>query len=434
MSALKIKTILSRFVRSAASLAGKIINPVFKRYPRIMGFLAKVNILLVSITAIKASKKDIERIRAAKDIEGQFGVNIAGYITSESGVGEAARANVRAIEKAGIPHSMINLKSPSRQSDSTFKNFSTHNPYAFNLIQVNADSVGNFFNEKGIEYFRKRYNIGFWYWELSRFPEEWLDRFQFFNEIWVASSFCQETISEVSPVPVVKLPPSVVVDRIKNVDRSYFGIKDDSFVFLFIFDLLSFFERKNPLAVIRAFKEAFGSSEEAQLVLKCSNLEWNAPARDMILEETKGLNVKFIDRYLDKEEVHALMALSDCYVSLHRSEGFGLPLAESMYLGKPVIATAYSSNTDFMNVNNSFPVRYRLVEIEKDYGPYKRGNVWAEPDVEHAAELMRFVYENMGHARRIGEIASEDIKRDFSSEAAGKKILKRLERIVKEKR
>lgn len=426
------KAAAHQFIYEIIRLGGMAILPVAKRSQMIKNSLIKINDAMNSFMASKRSGKFLNLPGAGGVLD--IKVNLAGYITSESGVGEAARANIRALETVGMPFVLNNIKSLSRQSENTYTNFSDDNPNGINLIHVNADQVTNFFNEKGESYFKNKYNIGFWYWELSKFPKEWLDKFQFFNEIWVASSFCQETLSEASPVPVVKIPPSVVVDRIKNVDRSYFGIKDDSFVFLFIFDLLSFFERKNPLAVIRAFKEAFGPNEKAQLVLKCSNLERNAPARDMILEETKGLNVKLIDRYLDKDEVHALMSISNCYVSLHRSEGFGLPLAESMYLGKPVIATDYSSNTDFMSVNNSFLVKYKLIEIDKDYGPYKKGNVWADPDHVHASELMRLVYEKRELSSEIGAKAARDIRENLSPEATGKKIRERLEHIMRENR
>jgi glycosyltransferase involved in cell wall biosynthesis len=146
-----------------------------------------------------------------------------------------------------------------------------------------------------------------------------------------------------------------------------------------------------------------------------------------LLRASKGLNVRIVDKYLVKDELHSLMSLSDCYVSLHRSEGFGLTLAESMYMGKPVIATAYSGNMDFMTVNNSFPVKYTLIEIEKDTGPYKKGNVWADPDIGHAAEMMDFVYRNREIAAQIGQTASRDIRTLYSPSAIGRRAKERID-------
>lgn len=424
------KAAASRSFYEIAKKSGDILLPFAKRNPKLMGSFLKLHTGLNSLLAAQGKKSFLNLSNV--DALSQMKVNLSGYLTSESGVGEAARANIRALEKAGIPFVLNNLKSPSRQSEDTYKDFSEDNPHGINLIQVNADQVTAFYNEKGPGYFKNKYNIGFWYWELSKFSDEWLDRFQYFNEIWVASSFCQEALASVSPVPVVKIPPSICVNKIKNADRIHFGLKDDEFVFLFIFDLFSFFERKNPLALIRAFKEAFRPGEKVRLVLKCSNLECNSPARDKILKETRGFNISFIDGYLTKNELHELMAVCDCYVSLHRSEGFGLPLAEMMYLGKPVIATGYSSNTDFMNINNSFLVKYDLVELKEDIGPYKKGCFWAEPDCVHAAGLMRTVYEKRELASEMGRKAQQDITDYLSPEASGHRVKQRLENILRE--
>lgn len=431
---LRFKTNLysNMYLRNIADYAYKTLLPVFQRNRTVWTIFKRVNDSLPSSTSIKPPADIIRSVNAEELSTESFGSNIAGYLSSESGTGEAARANIRSAECAGIPLALNNLESNSRQGDSTYTAFTGENPYLINLIHVNADQVTNFFRKSGADYFRNKYNIGFWYWELSVFPEEWLDRFALFNEIWVASSFCQEAISRVSPIPVIKIPPSVVINDTKKIDRKCFALKDGQYLFLFIFDFLSFPERKNPLALIESFKKAFRPGENVRLVIKSTNSEKNPGLRQRLLNSAEGLNISFMDEYLDKADVHSLMAQCDCYVSLHRSEGFGLTIAEAMYLGKPVIATAYSSNTDFMNVNNSFPVKYRLVEIEEDIGPYKKGNLWAEPDVAHAAELMRMVFDNRESAVECGKIASSDIKKNLSPSVCGALILDRFKRIIQE--
>ena len=363
--------------------------------------------------------------------EDKNGVNVVGYLTSELGVGEGARANIKCLKSAGIDFSIINIDdhSSSRKNDFSFSGFSKHNPFGINLIHINADMFPRIYLEKGNKFFKDKYNIGFWTWELPDFPDYWLDSFKYCDEIWVPSNFTLASIAKKSPIPVIRIPHAVKADNIKNVDRSFFELRDDEFVFLFIFDFFSYFERKNSLADIQAFKKSFSPSEKVKLVIKCCNSSFDPAAMKVLRQAAAGLNINIMDKYLYRDEVNALLSLCDCYVSLHRSEGFGLTMAEAMYLGKPVIATGYSGNADFMNANNSFLVKYKLVEIEKDVGPYRKGCVWAQPDIEHASELMRCVYTNRDAAKEVGRKAARDIKINLNYNVIGEEIRNRIEHI-----
>jgi glycosyltransferase involved in cell wall biosynthesis len=361
----------------------------------------------------------------------QFGVNVAGYLTGEFGLGESARAIIRSLEAVGVPCALNNFEVPwHRNGDHTLKDFSDTNPYRFNLVAVNVDMAPEFHELKGAEYFQERYNIATWFWELPTFPDEWLPRFNDYQEIWVASQFCAEALAKVSPIPVVKMNWSVDIEELEAVsDKARFGLRESDFVFLFTFDFMSSFERKNPLAVIQAFRKAFGEMEDVVLVLKSINSGNDPESLNRLKEAATGLNIRILDAHLDREVMHSLFASSDCYVSLHRSEGLGLGLARSMSMGKPVIATAYSGNLDFMSINNSFLVKYTLVELDRDYGPYRKGSVWAEPDIAHAANLMASVYEHRNSAMAIGERAREDIRRVMDPFASGKEMVGRLLRL-----
>jgi glycosyltransferase involved in cell wall biosynthesis len=121
-----------------------------------------------------------------------------------------------------------------------------------------------------------------------------------------------------------------------------------------------------------------------------------------------------------------LESTCDCFVSLHRSEGFGLGLAEAMYQGKPVIGTDWSGNTDFMNAENSCPVRYSLERLDQSFGPYSKGQTWAEPDSDHAAWFMRRLVEDDSYRRRIAAAGQETIRSDYSPRAVGRRYLERL--------
>src|SRR3972149_10777354 len=252
---IRIRLKLSQYIRDCADMAAPVLKSSLKKQTKILGLLLRINERVPALPTA-ATRGKVDFVKAKEDFIGDRGVNLIGFITAESGVGEGARANIRALEKAGVPFALNNLKGPSRQGDATYANFMDTNPYRVNLVQVNADAVPDFLHKKGVDCLRGKYNIAFGYWELSKFPEVWSDRFRFFHEIWVASSFCRDAIAAVAPVPVIKIPPSVVVENIKAMKRNGFGLKENEFIFLFAFDLYSFLERKNPLALIRAFHKA----------------------------------------------------------------------------------------------------------------------------------------------------------------------------------
>ncbi len=360
------------------------------------------------------------------------GLNVVGYLSDETGVGEAARAALRALHTNGFPVAYTLVSSqPYRQNDHSILSLPQGHPYAFNCFYVNADQAPTVYHELGPQFFKNKCNIAYWHWELNRFPLEWRDRFQYFNEIWVASNFGQNSVAQVSPLPVVTIGNAVENRPNPGLTRGQLGLPQDKFLFLFVFDMYSFIERKNPLGVVEAYRRAFGEqAKETQLIIKVNNLAQFPQHKEALEQAAQSVSAVLMADYLDREVLNGLFHLSDAYVSLHRSEGFGLTLAEAMRLGKPTIATAYSANTDFMTAANSYPVGYQLVELKENYGPYQKGQVWAEPDLEQAATQMRRVVENPAEAARLGLQAALDIERMYSSEAIARKIIQRLEAIA----
>jgi glycosyltransferase involved in cell wall biosynthesis len=358
-----------------------------------------------------------------------LGVNVSGYITTESGMGEAARASIRSLEAVGIPMTLSNVASFLRQQDQSFAGFTDANPHPFNLVHLNADNMLAFAAARGPRYFRNRYTIGYWFWELSKWRDDWLSAFNHVDEVWVATEFTRACLAEVSPVPVVRMPLPVVLPSPPPLGRAHFGLPETGAVFLLTFDVSSQTERKNPLAVIRAFRRAALPRGAATLVLKYTNAEYDRDAVRRFHEEAEGLDVTMIDGYLGRDELTALMNVADCYVSLHRAEGFGLTMAEAMLLGKPVIATNYSGNVDFMTGDNSYLVDYRTVPVTRDYGPYLRGFVWAEPDIVQAAQAIRDVALERGEAIEKGRRAQHDMRTLHSPAQTGPRVRERLEAI-----
>jgi len=365
--------------------------------------------------------------RNSRELHGELGVNIAGCFCGEFGVAEGTRSLVRSIISVKIPFVLNNINTLTHTVRNTdYYHFTNKHPYRINIINVNADESQNFLYKKGPEYFSSKYSIGRWSWELSSFPQKWDKAFAVFNEIWSISSFCTKSLSQRSPIPVITIPHAIEMDEtLIRKDRTQFSLPQDAYIFLFIFDMLSVFERKNPLAIVEAFHSAFQEGDDVCLVLKCMNSGYDKKNLNLLKKSLDDRTILMED-CMNRAEVNSLLATCDCYVSLHRSEGFGLTIAEAMYLEKPVIATGYSGNMDFMNEHNSFPVRYKLTELEKNYGSYEKGAVWAEPDIKHAAEYMRLVYEKRDLARNKAVRAAQDVHSQLSPGIVGKMMKKRL--------
>jgi len=360
-----------------------------------------------------------------------LGVNIAGYFGSVLGVGEAARQVAGALEAVGTPVSTHNLVPAHSMQDAGLMTTSGSNGhYPINLICVNADALPAFCDDAGPSFFAHRYSIGLWWWEVSAFPERWLGSFNHVDEVWAGSRHVADALARVSPVPVVHITQPVVIEDPPPARRADLGLPE-GFAFLFSFDYESVFERKNPLAVIEAFVRAFEPGAGASLVLKSINHEHDEANHERLREAAaRHPDIHLIDRYVSRVERDQLTAACDCYVSLHRSEGFGFTVAEAMALGRPTIATGYSGTLDFMTPENSYVVDYELVPIGEGAGPYPADGVWAQPSVEHAARLMREVFEHPDEARARGERARLDIRERHSLEASGKVMTDRIARVA----
>ncbi|MCC7325797.1 MAG: glycosyltransferase [Burkholderiales bacterium] len=356
------------------------------------------------------------------------GVNVVGYLAAESGIGESARSMLRIIHAAGVPVAPINFRvgNMSRMRESIPGVAATEHLHAINLFHINADQMYVARDSLGESLFEGRYNIGFWAWELRDFPDAWLPAFDLVDEVWVPSSFCQQAIAVKSPVPVLRVPHSVTAPP-PAPDRARFGIAAGDVAFFAMCDILSVPERKNPLGVAEAFARAFPGSEAVRLFLKIGNLEFQPDLKSRLGELARAdSRITLLEGYLARSDLWALMASIDCFVSLHRAEGFGLGMAEAMACGKMVIATPWSGNVDFTRVENALLVDYTLVELQRDLGPYRRGQVWAEPDLTSAADAMRKVAQSAELRARLGARGLATVAAELSPEALAPLVATRL--------
>jgi len=361
------------------------------------------------------------------------GINISGYINKAFGLGTAVRANINAIKSTNIPFVIndFNLIMPETTGEIKFdQTISKENPFDINLIQINPDNLTNTLKTVNPEYFQNKYNIAFWAWELENFPDEFKTYFSLFNEIWVPSNFCAEAISKVAPCPVIKIMHSIQIGNTPYM-RKDFNLSNEKFIFMTMFDYHSSIKRKNPITTINAYEKAFGINDEKTLLVIKTSISKDFPEEKKLIIDRIGDNksIILIEEIFENDKLYSLINCCDCFVSLHRSEGFGLTMAEAMYLGKPVIATAYSANTEFMNINNCFPVKYDLIKTGTEYYFSSDKDIWADADVDNASEQMLSVFTNQKLASEIAQKGQTYIKEYLSPEAIGNKIKQRVELI-----
>lgn len=343
----------------------------------------------------------------------QHGINIIGNIKAETGLGQSCRLVAGLVERAGIPFSVYQYDQLGalKSGDNTWDHkISKELPYDINLIHINPHELGIAYQQMNPQMWTDRYNIAYWLWELEEFPEEWIPCFNCVNEIWTPSEFISNAIRKKTNLPVHTMPYYIQLKTGKWYDREFFRLPSEKFLYLMMYDHSSGMERKNPIGVLKAFKKAFKrDNEDVGLVIKINNCQTED------IQKIKNIldgyqNVYFITDTLNRDQVNSLIKCVDVFVSLHRAEGFGLVLAESMYLGTPTIATNWSSNIEFMNSSVACMVGYKLVTIEKDLPPFKAGNRWADPDIDDAAEWMKKLFDDKTFYNSIKINARENIQ------------------------
>ncbi|MSU69205.1 MAG: glycosyltransferase [Opitutaceae bacterium] len=363
-----------------------------------------------------------------------LGLNIAGFLTADLGLGESARCMVRAADAAHLPVALVPLKlhCKNRLGDQTYADrLQEDNPYEVNVIHLDPPSSHDLDRHHGRAFRVGKRNIAYWAWELPDFPDAWMSAFDFYDEVWCPSDFTRVAIEMKSPVPVIRMPHAIAFARPEGDFRPRFGLPAGKFLFLLVYDLNSYSERKNPSDVIEAFRQSGLAGADAALIVKVQNVAGNEADFTALQSAVADLpGTVLIANTLSRAEVYQLEAACDCFVSLHRAEGFGLAVAECMYLGKPVISTNWSATAEYVTAENGCPVDCRTVSLAQNHGPYMKGSTWAEPDVAHAAAWMRKLFADRALAARLGIAARAAIEARFSPAVIGARYRQRLEAIA----
>jgi GT2 family glycosyltransferase/glycosyltransferase involved in cell wall biosynthesis len=357
-----------------------------------------------------------------------FGINVFGPFAATSGLGTAARGVLRALRATGIPvelhpfdvsRAKPRILAAERDRKPTFR---------INLLLANADQMARLTALYPAGTFDDAYNIAVWAWELLAFRQDWYTAFGPVDEIWTNSDFEMESIGAVSPVPLTKIRlPVEAVWTDPERGRDVFGIPRDRFIFMVAFDVGSTSARKNPRMVVDAFRAAFPGDENVFLVIKFHSTAVEPAITRQLTQALRGAdNVLVISDLLTDGDMALLRAACDCFVSAHRSEGFGLNIAEFMALGKPVIATAYSGNLEFFDESVGYTIAHTLTEVKVQAGPYMPFSVWADPDPASLVAQFRAVYGNQAEAWARGAAGARRMREEFSPARIGQEIRRRI--------
>ena len=361
-----------------------------------------------------------------------WGVNVVGDFRSDSEQGQAARGLVSGLDASGVRAlPVLGAASDGAAEDRAYPARPVDQaPFAVNVVCVRPERFAEFARHGGGRLFGGRYTVGLWFWESDHFEPGLADRFELVEEVWAPSRWSAAAIESLATVPVHAIPMPIAPGPGGLRSRAELGLPEAKFMFNARLDHATGFERQNPLAVIEAFRRTFAAGEGAGLIIDCRGAA-SAPADHARLVQAAAAHpdIEVLDRADLDADAATITSLCDSYVSLHRATAFGLGPAEAMWFGRPVIATGYSGNLEYMDAANAHLVDHRLVAIGSGQYPLPADGRWADPDVAHAGRLMRDVFDQRDDARALGERAARAIRAGHSPDAAAQALQERIEAI-----
>jgi glycosyltransferase involved in cell wall biosynthesis len=356
-------------------------------------------------------------LRGAEAASVKVPLVVAGFFRTASGVGQSARACAAALERHGRNPVCVDLSKTFNQVDIDAGRVLSAMPddeAGILILHVNAPETERALFKLRLFRPRRWRIIGVWAWELGVAPQSWFPVARRLSEIWTLSGFVAAAFRDKAPAPVKVVAPFVAAPESINVDRARLGAAESDVVCLAMADGRSSFARKNLLAALRIFGAAAGANPNVRLIVKTRNVdEFPRFAEELRAAASHDARVVHLDGALSESERWSLLAGADIFLSPHRSEGFGLALAEAMALGKTVLATGWSGNLDFMTRENAALIPFALVPVPDDvavYGGVDRGALWAEPDEHAAADLLRGLLEQPARRAAIGAEARRTVR------------------------
>ena len=365
-----------------------------------------------------------------------YGVNFVGNLSGATAQAQSSRLVLQGLERSGIPvfsddHPSFRHVFIPKRIPPILRERRTRLPYNVTVLRIDAAEMPEFCARRGTRFFRENYIIGYWLWEQAELEPEHIRCLDLIDEIWTPSEFVSTAVRRYTDKPVYTMPYAVEVVSDSSFDHAHFGLPEDRLLYMIGFDGdTESLERKNPIEAASAFASAFpDGSENVGLIVKAvgaSKFELNA-IRDAV---GVGKPVYPFTKKLPKGETDSLLACADVLISLHRGESFGLSMAEAMLLGKPVVASAWSANMEYMDNECACLVPCTMETLEHECPPYHKGSVWAKPDAEKAAALIKLLYTDSEKREFVGRMAKERAEERFGAEQAVEKMSARLAELL----
>jgi glycosyltransferase involved in cell wall biosynthesis len=366
-------------------------------------------------------------------------ISLVGHPFSPIGRGEDIRKTYQALSAVGMrPKSVIDIYKLNASYENLYsassiqRNVLNRGFQKINVFHINGDEVKLSLAHLQFEGLDEGYNIVYPAWELPNYPDDWALQLDRFDEIWAPSNFIKHSLEKSCKKKIVHMPLACDVRIGAFYPRKFFDIPENKYTFLFFFDLRSFSSRKNPFGLLQAFEKLLQeiNPDKIHLVMKIhGGHDGNLLKSFQFFKSKYDSHLTVIDAVLSEDQIRSLVVCCDCFVSLHRAEGFGRGIAEAMMLSKPVIATGWSGNLDFMDDENSFRVNYELISVDNGDYPAWEMQHWAEPNIDQAVKLMSYMATNPDEGRNVGRKAQSSLRAKFGLLPSGVRYMERLNEI-----
>lgn len=359
-------------------------------------------------------------------------ITVIGHPFVSIGMGEQMRSFIRAAECAQIDCEVVDVYQWAPRNDPAHdvvvgareSSIPTRKVCIYHLNGDEVDPCIAALEARGFD-FSSHFNIIMPAWELPIYPDDWAEKLRRFDACWAISKFVNTSLSNAG-LPSTFVGQSAEVRKRSFLPRRHFGIRESAFAILHFFDTSSYVARKNPAAAIETFRKLRDQRpyDDLQLVLKVKGDMATAEFIQSLAVQSQ--DVLIIDEQLNTFRVQSLIRCADAFLSLHRSEGYGRGLAESMSLGTLSVGTNWSGNVDFMSPDNSLLIDYDMVPVQAGEYPFGKGNHWAEADPSDAASQLQGVIDSPAASRRLTARASRDFISKSGDRAVGLRILEAL--------